>query len=377
MSYLRYAQVGGFLCIAAFLFGCTESQNKSDEDSAVIQVENTDLHVWESHDEAPLQFEHEQTFGTEEGPREQMLADARGLAVDASGRVYVLDMGNHRLVAFNPNGTIRWSAGRQGEGPGEFFLPQSLVWDGGGHLYVANQFGARIDVWNTDGTFQRSQSIDGVDRPSNLSGFVDGYLVNSSTGFGNTAAHVHLIDTERWALHNTFDIGPVHPLPEGVGIAYDVEVDGDGLWVGNIDTYTVSRYTPEGQKTHKITRSNIDLPEIKALSREEGGPSLDIRSRVAAPFRLDSGHLLVASNWQSSSDSEEEQNEPSMGFEGTYSSAVDLFNPEGTFMGRLQWNGQHIPGIGELRSIGPDGKLYTFHSDPFPQVRRYAISIDD
>lgn len=377
MIHSPYLRLGCLLCMAVALFGCTDSQTRSDENADVIRVENTDTNVWEDHEKAPLQFEHEQTFGADEDPRDKILADARGLAVDTDGTVYILDMGNHRLVAFNPDGTIRWSAGRQGEGPGEFFLPQSLVWDGDRHLYVANQFGARIDVWNTDGTFQDSQSIDDVDRASGLRGVVDGHLVNSSPGFGKDPAKVHLIDAQRWALHDKIHIRAEHTFSEGIGLGFDVETDNDGFWVGNVATYAISRYDFEGQKTHEITRTNIDFPEIEALGREEGGPSLDIRSRVQAPLRLDSGHLLVASNWQTSSDDEAENTQEPVGFEGTYSSAVDLFNPEGMFMGRIRWDKQQIPDIGELRSIGPDGKLYTFHSEPFPQIRRYAISINE
>ncbi len=43
-----------------------------------------------------------------------------GLEVGPDGKVYVLDAGNHRVVAFSPGGHPLTSFGRQGEGPGEF-----------------------------------------------------------------------------------------------------------------------------------------------------------------------------------------------------------------------------------------------------------------
>jgi hypothetical protein len=57
-------------------------------------------------------------------------------------------------------------------------------------------------------------------------------------------------------------------------------------------------------------------------------------------------------------------------------SALDLFDSEGRFQGRLQWDETRVPGIGSVQAVSPDGKLYTTASTPFPQVRRYAVTID-
>jgi len=367
------------------VIGCSAEKDRSEvQGSDHTQIEHTATNVWTDHGTAPLQFKREQTFGTADEPGKSVLADAHGLAVDSNGTVYILDRGNHRLVAFNPDGSVRWTAGRHGQGPGEFFLPEALVWNEDEHLYVSNQFGARIDVWDTTGAFQERHSLDDVERPSGLSGVVDDFLISTSTGFGDTPPHVHVIDTTTWTLHTSFDIGPSHNLPENAGITFDVAVDEGGLWAGNIATYSVRRYTRDGTKTHEITRSNVSLPEIKAIGHDEGGPRLETRSRIAAPLRLDSGHLLVASNWQTNPeehtaglDAGHERAAGATRFDEGYTSAVDLFDPEGAFMGRLQWEGKPIPGIGQLRTVGPDGKLYTYRSDPFPQVRRYAVSVDD
>lgn len=374
--------LGGVLLV----IGCSSDGDRSEvRGSDRTQIEHTATNVWEDHGTAPLQFKHEQTFGTAEEPSERVLADVHGLTVDEKGTVYILDRGNHRLVAFNSDGSVRWTTGRPGQGPGEFFLPQALVWNGGKHLYVSNQFGARIDVWDTTGTFRARHALDAVERPSGLSGVVGKYLISTSTGFGDTPPHVHVIDAKTWTLRESFDIGSSQGLPEGTGVTFDVSVDPEerAFWAGNIATYSVRRYMLDGTKTHEITRSNIALPEIKALGRDEGGPRLETRSRVAAPLRLDSGHLLVASNWQTNpeehmagSDVESGHTAGRTRFEDGYASAVDLFDPEGAFMGRLQWDGEPIPGIGQLRTVGPNEKLYTYRSDPFPQVRRYAVSVD-
>ncbi|NBB86361.1 MAG: hypothetical protein GVY12_09135, partial [Bacteroidetes bacterium] len=90
-----------------------------DERDGIPYAINSATTVWTPND-APLQFEMEQTFGVADAPEEAMLAGTSSVVVDGEGVVYLLDRGNHRLVAFNPDGTVRWSQGREGEGPGEF-----------------------------------------------------------------------------------------------------------------------------------------------------------------------------------------------------------------------------------------------------------------
>ena len=81
--------------------------------------------MWSHSTAAPLQFEREQTYGTDGGSGPAFLGSVRGVAVDPAGTVYVLDDENHRLVAFRPDGTVRWSVGRQEQGPGEFQIPRA------------------------------------------------------------------------------------------------------------------------------------------------------------------------------------------------------------------------------------------------------------
>jgi sugar lactone lactonase YvrE len=72
------------------------------------------------------------------------------IALDASGNLYVLDTGNHRIQKFGPNGKFLASFGRQGQGPGDFYYPESFGIDGRGTLFVADTNNQRIQVMAAD-----------------------------------------------------------------------------------------------------------------------------------------------------------------------------------------------------------------------------------
>ena len=73
-----------------------------------------------------------------------------GVAVDASGNVWVTDSTWNRLLEFSPTGALRQTFGRGGSGHGEFTYPTKVEIDGG-LLYVSDQWGDRIEVFQLGG----------------------------------------------------------------------------------------------------------------------------------------------------------------------------------------------------------------------------------
>jgi len=79
-------------------------------------------------------------------------SEPRGVAVDASGNVYVTDYVPHaRIQVFDPNGVFLRKWGSWGTAPGQFVGPEGIAIDGSGNVYVTD--GTRVLKFAPDTTF--------------------------------------------------------------------------------------------------------------------------------------------------------------------------------------------------------------------------------
>jgi DNA-binding beta-propeller fold protein YncE len=76
-----------------------------------------------------------------------------GMAVDASGNVYVADNGNHCIQKFTSDGKFITKWGSEGSGDGEFKGPSDVAVDRAGNVYVLEGPNARIQKFTSDGKF--------------------------------------------------------------------------------------------------------------------------------------------------------------------------------------------------------------------------------
>jgi DNA-binding beta-propeller fold protein YncE len=67
-----------------------------------------------------------------------LLGEISGIAIDDSGRVYIADFQDPRIVVFSSRGRHLATIGRKGQGPGEFTAPTGPVIGPDGVLYVRN-----------------------------------------------------------------------------------------------------------------------------------------------------------------------------------------------------------------------------------------------
>lgn len=84
------------------------------------------------------------------------LAVPTDVAVGTGGRIYVVDGGNHRVVAFGPSGQFLFNIGRAGNGKGEFKSPVGIGTDAQGRVYVADSGNNRIQIFDGGGAFAGS-----------------------------------------------------------------------------------------------------------------------------------------------------------------------------------------------------------------------------
>ena len=84
------------------------------------------------------------------------------VAVDASGNIFVADAFNYRIQKFDSNGNFLGKWGSQGSGDGEFNFPASVAVDTSGNVYVADLFNTRIQKFDSNGTFLAKWGSQGV-----------------------------------------------------------------------------------------------------------------------------------------------------------------------------------------------------------------------
>jgi 4-amino-4-deoxy-L-arabinose transferase-like glycosyltransferase/sugar lactone lactonase YvrE len=126
-----------------------------------------------------------------------------GLAVDATGTLYVADTGGNRLLLFGPNGQFEKVVGGAGSALGQLKQPMSVATSPDGSVLVADWENARIERWGHDLQATNAWPIDF--RPWGVAGDALGriYVPNTNGGTidvlapgGNRLAHLKLSSPE-------------------------------------------------------------------------------------------------------------------------------------------------------------------------------------
>jgi streptogramin lyase len=80
---------------------------------------------------------------------------------DSAGDIFISDgYINSRVAKVSKNGDWIKQWGERGDGPGQFNTPHSIASDNQNHIYVADRFNRRIQVFDTEGKFLRAMTID-------------------------------------------------------------------------------------------------------------------------------------------------------------------------------------------------------------------------
>jgi sugar lactone lactonase YvrE len=97
--------------------------------------------------------------GSAAGPVLAQFEDARALAVDPRGRLYVADAGRDVVDVLNPDGTRRAVLGGPGTRPGAFDTPSDVDPTNGQLLLVADTYNGRIQRFSGEGQYLESLPV--------------------------------------------------------------------------------------------------------------------------------------------------------------------------------------------------------------------------
>ncbi|HVO55610.1 MAG TPA: NHL repeat-containing protein, partial [Solirubrobacterales bacterium] len=98
--------------------------------------------------------EYVRQFG-ERGSTDGKLREPVAVAIDSSGNIWVADAGNRRVQEFSKEGAFIRKFGAEGTGEGQFSGagPQGIAIDGSGNVLVADAGGHRIEKFSSSGGF--------------------------------------------------------------------------------------------------------------------------------------------------------------------------------------------------------------------------------
>jgi len=97
--------------------------------------------------------------GEEEGPEAFYSLWPAVVTADRVGNLYVIDRAHFRLVSFDSTGAHRWSAGKEGGGPGEFRMPVAVVAAPDGTVEVYDAGNNRVERYASDGASLGSEPL--------------------------------------------------------------------------------------------------------------------------------------------------------------------------------------------------------------------------
>lgn len=154
---LKYAADGSFVK----LWGAQGTGNGEFSNPTGIAVDAAgNIYVSDYNNNRVQKFnsdgEYLTQWGTDEGDRGSGPGDfdgPRGIAIDSSGYVYIVDRNNSRVQKFDSDGVYEGEWGADGFGAGEFSLPSGIAIDDSDTIYVTDYLRCRVQAFDTDGVY--------------------------------------------------------------------------------------------------------------------------------------------------------------------------------------------------------------------------------
>lgn len=153
----RFARLAPLPLLASLLgAGCGAGSNPSGESSLTTTIDTVAGVVQVVNRGTPLRWELREllTLGSAGGAGLEAADDEfgwlTGILADREGRIYVADAQSNNIRVFDPAGHLLSRVGRQGAGPGEFGMLQSIGWIGD-TLAALDPNNGRLGLLSTSG----------------------------------------------------------------------------------------------------------------------------------------------------------------------------------------------------------------------------------
>lgn len=363
-----------FILICSIAFSAYGSQKKWKgkiyEEQGVTIIENEGPGLWEKTPSKPIYFEEDLSIGEETGKDYLMFRNALDVAVDSTGNIYILDIGNHRVVKFNEKGEFIWETGRSGQGPGEF---QSRPYQNYYSIHltpskdIAVRDDRRVHFFNKNSDYQKTLKIERDIWDFDF--FPDGKILLSLAlinKIGNSAAF-YSSDGKFESFFPDEYIYETIKSRMGIVCGARYIVHSDKVYVSLPGPYEIREYNFEGKLLRKIRRDlKLESPFIKSLEEGRRWQTSD----VSGPCYVSPDGKIV--NFVTLVEEKEKVKRNIRGEERTWTplefhKSLDFFNDEGQFLG------SYVLKDRELRFIDDRDFFYFSIKDPYPCVVRARL----
>jgi predicted membrane-bound mannosyltransferase/DNA-binding beta-propeller fold protein YncE len=234
-----------------------------------------------------------------EAPDDSRLVRPLGMDLGPDGQLYVADEYGHRVAVFDENGVFVTAIGEEGGGPGQFQRPNSVRVGDDGRLYVADTWNYRVQILDSAGIplamwgqpAQQGYSAltepdDGFWGPRDVTVDAAGNVHVSDTGNKRVRVYAPEGSTARWL----YDIGSggsgLGQLDEPAGLA--IHPGDDRLFVADTWNRRVSTFLASGEF--------IDARSVPAWYDDLGNrPYMDLDTTLGQLYVTDpdSGRVLI------------------------------------------------------------------------------------
>lgn len=382
----------------ALAVACSAGEGRQSWEGAVdtlptgtIVVRNAPQGSWDSG--STWRLMEDMRIGSVEGEDATTFSRIAALAVDAAGRVYVVDAQAQEVRVFDAEGRHVRTIGRKGGGPGEFAEADGIAVDQSGNLWVGDRRARRLSVFDSSGVLGGDYRRDGPGFVPWLTyGWPGGTLWDAwqVSGTDGKDGHTELLRFANGAFRDTLRLPPFEPpqwrIVSRQGITVNtfnfpvpltarevLALDPTGaVWRAISGEYRVTRFTATGDSTLIVLReyqpvavTTSDRERVLARYRQtfsESGTPLDeslvpaFHPALHGMWVDDRGHLWVV---PVSAD--------------TANMLVDVFDPTGRYLGAVRTS--MTPRMLRPQPVVRDGRLYYVATDALdvPYVVRERI----
>jgi hypothetical protein len=250
-------------------------------------------------------------------------------------------------------------------------------------VFVSNLFGSRIDVFDTSGGFIKSVNTSEISKqPLSIIGVIEKrYLVVKNAIIGEAGILVTVLDIESdFGIYNQFKAleETTIEIPGGGQIGKDASVVDDRIIVAGAMSYVMDYYNKEGTIEKKVKRDFSNFFRAGVYDSGERGYAVQFGG-LSRLYTVAENYMITNVVWPTSFDDPDKVAEEV--FKGEFrelvsKNALDIFNAEGKLLYSIESDG-FTPEIGKLKHADKKGFLYTASNIPFPQVRKYKVTIQD